>query len=90
MLADDVRLVQSTYPPRAGRAEVGVFFTIYSHQPPAKVGAAWLDGREVVAVWDDPLAVRDPAPSCGWSIQTTGSVSSATTVTSPMSCGMRI
>ena len=30
MLADEVRLVQSTYPPRAGAADVGMFFGIYS------------------------------------------------------------
>ena len=30
LLADDVRLVQSSHPPRVGRADVGMFFTIYS------------------------------------------------------------
>ena len=30
MLADEVRLVQSTYPLRAGAADVGMFFGIYS------------------------------------------------------------
>ncbi len=58
MLADDVRLVQSAYPPRAGRADVGMFFSIYSREPPARVGPAWLEGREVIAVWDDPEALR--------------------------------
>jgi RNA polymerase sigma-70 factor (ECF subfamily) len=28
LLADDVRLVQSAYPPRGGAAEVGMFFSI--------------------------------------------------------------
>jgi RNA polymerase sigma-70 factor (ECF subfamily) len=28
--ADDVRLVQSAYPPRGGAAEVGMFFSIYA------------------------------------------------------------
>jgi hypothetical protein len=58
MLADDVRLIQSSYPLRAGRADVSVFFGIYAQSPPARVGAACLDGREVVAVWEDPEAVK--------------------------------
>jgi RNA polymerase sigma-70 factor, ECF subfamily len=58
MLADDVRLIQSSYPLRAGRAEVGMFFTIYAGSPPALVGPALLDGREVIAVWEDPQAVK--------------------------------
>ena len=33
MLADDVRLVQSTHPLRAGAADVSMFFGIYSRQP---------------------------------------------------------
>src|SRR5271166_3299524 len=47
MLADDVRLVQSTYPLRAGAANVGMFFGIYSRNAPARLAPAWLDGREV-------------------------------------------
>ncbi len=35
-----------------------MFFGIYAHQPPARVGSAWLDGREVVAIWDDPRAAK--------------------------------
>jgi RNA polymerase sigma factor (sigma-70 family) len=58
MLADDVRLVQSSYPLRAGRAEVGMFFSIYSREPPGRVGPAWLDGREVIAVWEDSRAAK--------------------------------
>ncbi|MBV8439651.1 MAG: sigma-70 family RNA polymerase sigma factor, partial [Hyphomicrobiales bacterium] len=58
MLADDVRLIQSSYPLRAGRAEVGMFFSIYARQPRARVGPAWLDGREVIAVWDDPRSAK--------------------------------
>jgi RNA polymerase sigma factor (sigma-70 family) len=58
MLADDVRLIQSSYPLRAGRTDVSVFFGIYAQSPPARVGAACLDGREVVAVWEDPQAVK--------------------------------
>ena len=58
MLADDVRLIQSFYPLRAGRAEVGRFFSIYAHQPPARALPAWLDGREVIAVWEDSRAAK--------------------------------
>jgi hypothetical protein len=58
MLADDVRLIQSSYPLRAGRAEVGMFFSIYARQPPAWVGPARLDGREVIAVWEDSRAAK--------------------------------
>ena len=58
LLADDVKLVQSTYPPRAGAADVGMFFGIYSRSAPVRLAAAWLDGREVIAVYEDPHAVK--------------------------------
>ena len=58
MLADDVRLIQSTYPLRAGAADVGMFFGIYSRSAPVRLAAAWLDGREVIAVYEDPHAVK--------------------------------
>ena len=58
MLADDVRLVQSTYPLRAGAADVGMFFGIYSRSAPVRLVPAWLDGREVIAVYEDPEAVK--------------------------------
>jgi len=58
MLADDVRLVQSTYPLRAGAADVGVFFGIYSRNAPVRLAPAWLDGREVIAVYEDAAAVK--------------------------------
>jgi RNA polymerase sigma factor (sigma-70 family) len=58
MLADDVRLVQSTYPPRAGAADVGMFFGIYSRSAPVRLAPAWLDGREVIAVYEDSAAVK--------------------------------
>jgi len=54
MLADDVRLIQSAYPARSGAAEVGMFFSIYAQSPPARLSPAWLEDREVIAVWDDP------------------------------------
>jgi RNA polymerase sigma factor (sigma-70 family) len=58
MLADDVRLVQSSHAPRAGAADVGMFFGIYSRSAPVRLAPAWLDGREVVAVWEDAAAVK--------------------------------
>jgi hypothetical protein len=58
MLADDVRLVQSTYPLRAGAADVGMFFGIYSRSAPVQLAPAWLDGREVIAVYEDAQAVK--------------------------------
>jgi RNA polymerase sigma factor (sigma-70 family) len=58
MLADDVRLVQSTYPLRAGAADVGMFFGIYSRSTPVRLAPAWLDGREVIAVYEDTQAVK--------------------------------
>jgi len=58
MLADDVRLVQSTYPLRAGAANVAMFFGIYSSSAPVRLAAAWLDGREVIAVFEDLQAAK--------------------------------
>ena len=58
MLADDVRLVQSTHPLRAGAADVGMFFGIYSRAAPVRLAPAWLDGREVIAVYEDPQAAK--------------------------------
>jgi RNA polymerase sigma factor (sigma-70 family) len=58
MLADDVRLIQSTHPLRAGAADVGMFFGIYSRSAPVRLAAAWLDGREVIAVYEDPHAAK--------------------------------
>ena len=53
LLADDVKLVQSTYPPRAGSADVGMFFTIYAKFDGLWLAPAWLEGREVIAVFED-------------------------------------
>jgi len=58
MLADDVRLIQVTYPPRAGAADVGRFFGFYAGFTPVRLVPAWLDGREVIAVYDGPQAVK--------------------------------
>jgi RNA polymerase sigma-70 factor (ECF subfamily) len=53
MLADDVRLVQSDYPPRSGKADVSNFFGIYSRSPPVRLAPAWLEGREVIAAFKE-------------------------------------
>ena len=58
MLADDVRLVQSAYPLRVGAANVGMFFGIYSRRDPVRLAPAWLEGREVIAVYEEPQAVK--------------------------------
>ena len=52
LLADDVRLHQSTYPVRTGAADVGMFFTIYAKFEGVRLQPAWVEGREVVAVFE--------------------------------------
>ena len=54
VLAGDVRLKQSDYPVRS--EDANLFFTFYAKSPPRRVAAAWLDRREVVAVYDTPTA----------------------------------
>jgi RNA polymerase sigma factor (sigma-70 family) len=61
LLADDVKLNQSSYPLRSGKADVGMFFTIYARSDAVWLAPAWLQGREVIAVFDDRA---DPKPSC--------------------------
>jgi RNA polymerase sigma-70 factor (ECF subfamily) len=53
ILADDVRLVQSSHPLRAGAADVGEFFSIYGRSAPVRLVPAWLEGREVIAVYEE-------------------------------------
>ena len=60
LLADDVKLHQSTYPLRVGPADVGMFFTIYDKFDGVWLAPAWLEGREVIAVFEDRA---DPKPS---------------------------
>jgi hypothetical protein len=60
LLAADVKLNQSTYPPRVGAADVGIFFTIYAKFEGVWLAPAWLEGREVIAVFKDRA---DPKPS---------------------------
>ena len=58
MLADDVRLIQSSYPLRAGASDVSMFFGIYARSASVRLAPAWLDGREVIAVYEDAAAVK--------------------------------
>jgi RNA polymerase sigma-70 factor (ECF subfamily) len=51
LLADDVKLHQSTYPLRVGPADVGRFFTIYATFKGVRLEPAWVEGREVIAVF---------------------------------------
>ena len=58
LLADDVKLSQSTHSLRVGRAEVGMFFTIYAQSPEVWLAPAWLEGQEVVAVFENRSAAK--------------------------------
>jgi hypothetical protein len=60
LLAQDVRLQQSSHPIRVGAADVGLFFTIYAKIDRVSLNPAWIEGREVVAVFEDRA---DPKPS---------------------------
>ena len=60
LLADDVRLHQSTYPLRIGAADVGMFFTIYAKFGGVRLQPAWVEGREVIAVFEGGVG---PEPS---------------------------
>jgi RNA polymerase sigma factor (sigma-70 family) len=53
LLADDVKLIQSIHAPRIGSAEVGSFFTIYARFDGVWLAPAWLEGREVIAVFEN-------------------------------------
>ncbi len=52
LLAEDVRLHQSTHPVRVGAADVGTFFGIYATIDGVWLAPAWLEGREVIAVFE--------------------------------------
>jgi RNA polymerase sigma factor (sigma-70 family) len=58
LLADDVKLHQSTYPLRAGAADVGRFFTIYAKFDGVRLQPAWVEGREVIAVFEKGAGVK--------------------------------
>ena len=52
LLADDVKLHQSTHSVRVGAADVGRFFTIYATFEGVRLEPAWVEGREVIAVFE--------------------------------------
>jgi RNA polymerase sigma-70 factor (ECF subfamily) len=54
MLADDVRLDLVQRSQRAGRRDVGVYFTNYDQVSDWRLLPAWLDGVEVLAVFRKP------------------------------------
>ena len=58
LLADDVKLNQSTHPVRVGSADVGTFFSIYAKIDGVCLAPAWLDGREVIAVFENRLDTK--------------------------------
>jgi RNA polymerase sigma-70 factor (ECF subfamily) len=58
LLAEDVRLIQSAHPARVGSADVGMFFSIYAKIDGLWLAPAWLEGREVVAVFEDRAAAK--------------------------------
>jgi RNA polymerase sigma factor (sigma-70 family) len=60
LLADDVKLIQSSHPIRVGAADVAMFFTIYARIDGLWLAPAWLEGREVIAVFEDRA---QPKPS---------------------------
>jgi RNA polymerase sigma factor (sigma-70 family) len=53
LLADDVKLSQSAHSLRVGRAEVGMFFTLYAQYPQVWLAPAWLEQQEVIAVFEN-------------------------------------
>ncbi|MEO8524199.1 MAG: sigma-70 family RNA polymerase sigma factor [Caldimonas sp.] len=60
LLASDVKLRQSDRPLRTGAADVGMFFTFYDREDwGVWLAPAWLEGREVIAVFEDRA---DPKP----------------------------
>jgi hypothetical protein len=48
------------HPLRVGRADVGLFFTLYAKIDGVSLAPAWFEGREVIAVFEDRA---DPKPS---------------------------
>ena len=58
MLAEDVSLDLVSRAQRAGRREVSCYFTNYDRLRDFHLVPAWLDGREVLAVYRDPADER--------------------------------
>lgn len=60
LLAGDVKLNQSAHPVRVGSADVGMFFSVYDKIDGVWLAPAWLEDREVIAVFENRA---DPKPS---------------------------
>jgi RNA polymerase sigma-70 factor (ECF subfamily) len=60
LLAGDVKLPQATHPIRVGAKDVGMFFSIYAKFDGVWLAPAWLEGREVIAIFENRA---DPKPS---------------------------
>ncbi|WP_129648920.1 sigma-70 family RNA polymerase sigma factor [Peristeroidobacter agariperforans] len=60
LLADDVKLQQSSHPVRSGSKDVGGFFGKYATIDGIRLAPAWLEGREVIAVYEHK---GDPSPA---------------------------
>lgn len=60
LLAEDVKLNQSMHPVRVGSTDVGMFFSIYAKIDGVWLTPAWLEEREVIAVFEKRT---DPKPS---------------------------
>ncbi|HEX7851874.1 MAG TPA: sigma-70 family RNA polymerase sigma factor [Sphingomonas sp.] len=58
LLAGDVKLHQSAHPVRSGAADVGMFFSIYAKIDGVRLIPGWLEGREVMAVFENPTDVK--------------------------------
>lgn len=58
LLAGDVKLHQSAHPVRSGAADVGMFFSIYARIDGVRLIPGWLEGREVMAVFENPTDVK--------------------------------
>jgi RNA polymerase sigma factor (sigma-70 family) len=58
LLADDVRLTQSSHPLRVGAEDVGMFFTIYARSDAVRLVPAWIEEREVIAVFENAAATK--------------------------------
>lgn len=58
LLARDVQLNQATHPPRRGASDVTMFFGTYAKIERIWLRPAWLEGREVVAVYETREHIR--------------------------------
>lgn len=66
LLAEDVKLRQSSHPVRTGAENVGIFFGTYAQFDGIRLAPAWLEGREVIAVFEHE---RDSAPAYFMSLE---------------------